>query len=63
MKKVMLSIAIFAFISSIQANNFNSKPALKIDDDCMVCGQVGTTTVCGYGLTCGQAMRAFFAIK
>jgi hypothetical protein len=60
MKKIILSIAIFASIGSIQAENFNSKSTIKIEDDCLVCGQVGANTVCGYGSNCGAAMSAFF---
>jgi hypothetical protein len=62
MKKVILSLAVFASIYSLQANNSIAKPTTTVDD-CVVCSLVGGTSVCGYGATCTLALRALKAIK
>lgn len=58
MKKVILSLAVFASVYSLQANNSISKPKIKTIDECMVCTNVASGSVCGVGANCALAYGA-----
>jgi hypothetical protein len=62
MKKVILSLVVFASAYSLQANNSISKP-ITIEDDCLVCSGTGTAQICGYGATCSEALRVLKAMR